>query len=83
MDKNQSATKEQALFQKYKNIQAECSEMSDFIKETIEDCNRYETDLRYLEAFIHYKKLDEEYRYFRENAREEYDEELPFSKLTL
>lgn len=40
-------------------------------------------ELRYLSAFIRYKELDEEYVFFREHAREVYDEDLPFPKLTL
>ena len=33
--------------------------------------------------FIHYKKLDEEFRYFREHAHEDENSELPFPCLTL
>ena len=33
--------------------------------------------------FIHYKKLDEEYRYFREHAHEDESSELPFPYLML
>lgn len=57
--------------------------MSDFISSLVEDCKQNETDLRYLNEFIRYKKLDEEYQYFRKNAHEEYEEDLPFSYLTL
>ena len=44
---------------------------------------RAEEYLKYLNDFIHYKKLDEEYRYFREHAHEDESLELPFPYLTL
>ena len=56
---------------------------NDFISGLVEDCKQYEVDLRYLTEFIRYKKLNEEYQYFRENAHEEYEEDMPFSYLTL
>lgn len=80
MAKSNKVIKEQNIYQ---NLREQCSEMSDLISSLVEDCNHNETDLRYLNAFIHYKKLDEEYKYFRENAYEEYEEDMPFSYLTL
>ena len=45
--------------------------------------NRYLDELRYLEAFIEWRNLNEEFLYFKNNAYEKYDENLPFSRLTL
>lgn len=80
MAKNNKVLKEQNAYQ---NLQERCSEMSDFISSIVEDCKQYEADLRYLNEFIRYKNLNEEYQYFRENAHEEYEEDMPFSYLTL
>lgn len=67
----------------YKNLQKVCFEMSDYISELSEDQKHNDAEWKYLSDFIHYKKLDEEYIYFRENAHEEVDENMPFSRLTL
>ena len=40
-------------------------------------------EMRYLYDFIHYKELDEEYRYFRENAHEDTSKDQPFPSLVL
>lgn len=80
MAKSNKDLKEQDAYQ---NLQERCSEMSDFISGLVEDCKQNEADLRYLNEFIRYKKLIDEYQYFRENAHEEYEEDLPFSYLTL
>lgn len=58
-------------------------EMRAFISNLLEDQEIDQTEIRYLSGFISYKKLDEEYRFFRENAHEEYEEDLPFPYLTL
>ena len=80
MAKNNKVLKEQNIYQ---TLQDRCFEMSDLISSLVEDCNHNEADLRYLNEFIRYKKLDEEYQYFRENAHEEYEEDMPFPYLTL
>jgi hypothetical protein len=80
MAKNNKVLKEQNAYQ---NLQERYSEMSDFLSGLVEDCKQYEADLRYLNEFIRYKKLNDEYQYFRENAHEEYEENMPFSYLTL
>lgn len=67
----------------YKNLQEVCSEMSDHISCLSEEQQRDETKLRYLKEFIRYKEQEEEYHCFRENAYEEYEENMPFSNLTL
>jgi hypothetical protein len=80
MAKNKKVIKEQNIYQ---NLLERYEEMSEFLSSLLEDNQRNETDLRYLSDFIHYKKLDEEFRYFRENAREESESDLPFPYLTL
>jgi hypothetical protein len=78
--KNNKVIKEQDLYQ---NLQERYEEMNDFLLSLLDDHKRAEEDLKYLNAFIHYKKLGEEFRYFRENAHEEYEPDLPFPLLTL
>lgn len=80
MAKTNKVIKDQNIYQ---NLQERCVEMSDLISSLVEDCNHHETDLRYLNDFIHYKKLDEEYKYFRDNAHEECEKDMPFPYLTL
>ena len=80
MAKNNKVIKEQNIDQ---NLQERYEEMNDFLLDLIEDPERAEEDLRYLKDFIHYKKLDEEFRYFREHAHEDENSELPFPYLTL
>ena len=80
MAKNNKVIKEQNLYQ---NLQEHYEEMNDFLLSLLDDHKLAEEDLKYLNAFIHYKKLDEEFRYFRENAHEEYEPDLPFPYLTL
>lgn len=67
----------------YKHLRKDYTELSDAFSDLIEEKNRDDIERRYLREFIHYKKLDEEFKYFRENAHEEVEENLPFSKLTL
>ena len=38
---------------------------------------------RYMNDFIHYKNLDEEFNYFKEHAHEDTETELPFPYLVL
>lgn len=80
MAKNNKVLKGQSIYQ---NLQERCTEMSDFISDLVEECKQSDVDLRYLNEFIRYKKLADEYQYFRENAHEEYEEDMPFSYLTL
>ena len=76
MAKNKKVIKEQ---KKYQNLQERYEEMNDYLLE--HRCA--EEDLRYLNDFIRYKKLDEEFHYFREHAREDENSELPFPYLVL
>lgn len=67
----------------YQNLQERYEEMNDYLLNLIDEHEHSTEDLRYLHDFIHYKELDEEFRYFRENAHEEQDSELPFPYLVL
>ena len=79
MAKNQKFIREQ---KKYQNLQKRYEEMNDFLLELIENHKRAE-DLKYLKDFVHYKKMDEEFSYFREHAHEDENSELPFPYLVL
>ena len=57
--------------------------MNDFLLNLIEDEKCAREELRYLNDFVHYKNLDEEFRYFKEHAHEEYEPDLPFPYRTL
>ena len=80
MAKNNKVIKEQNIDQ---NLQERYEEMNDFLLDLIEDHKRAEEALKYLKDFVHYKRLDEEFRYFREHAHEDENSELPFPYLTL
>lgn len=80
MAKNKKVIKEQ---EKYQNFQERYEEMNDYLLELIEDHRCAEEDLRYLNDFIRYKKLDEEFHYFIEHARKDENSELPFPYLVL
>ena len=80
MAKNNKVIKEQNIDQ---NLQERYEEMNDFFLDLIEDHTRAEEDLKYLKDFVHYKRLDEEFRYFRKHAHEDENSELPFPYLTL
>lgn len=80
MAKHNKVIEEQNIYQSLR----ECyEEMNDYLLELIDEHRRTEEDLRYLNDFVHYKKLDEEFRYFREHAHEDENLELPFPYLTL
>ena len=80
MAKNKKVIKEQ---KKYQNLQERYEETNGYLLDLIEEHRCTEEDLRYFHDFVHYKKLDEEFRYFREHAHEDENLELPFSYLTL
>ncbi len=50
----------------------------------LEDNERYMCrEINYLYSFITWKNLSEEFAYFKENAHEKSDDDLPFLTLTL
>ena len=68
---------------KVQRLYDQLDEMSGFICSLLKDQEFDHTEIKYLSGFISYKNLEEEYQYFRENAHEEYDKDLPFPTLTL
>lgn len=68
---------------KYKKLQKSYEFLDSYVHDITNDQKRYINDIRYLEAFIEWKNLNEEFLYFKNNAYEKYDEALPFSSLTL
>ena len=67
----------------YRNLQECYDEMNEYLLELIDEHNHTLAELRYKSEFISYKNLDDEFQYFQKHAHEAYDEELPFSRLTL
>lgn len=57
--------KEQNLYQ---DLQERYEEACDYIQELISYQQSASNELKYFKDFIHYKKLDEEFAYFVENA---------------
>lgn len=72
--------KEQELYQ---NLQERYNEACDYLQDLIKYQETATRELKYLNDFIHYKKLDEEFTYFLENAVEDTDSELPFPYMTI
>ena len=67
----------------YQNLQIRYDEMHEYLLQLIEEHERALEELRYKSEFIYYKELEDEFLYFQRNAHEEFDEDLPFSRLTL
>lgn len=80
MAKNKKVIKEQ---KKSQSLQERYEEMNNYLLGLIEDHRYAKEDLSYLNDFIHYKKLDEEFRHFREHAHEDENSEFPFPYLML
>ena len=72
--------KEQDLYQ---NLQERYEEACNYLQDLIKYQETATKELKFLNDFIHYKKLDEEYAYFLENAVEDTDSELPFPYMTI
>lgn len=68
---------------KYKRLEERYETLNEHMLDITDDNERYLNELRYLEAFIEWRNLNEEFLYFKNNAYEKYDENLPFSRLTL
>ena len=67
----------------YKNLYENYEELSGFLTNTLDGQYRDMEEMRYLCEFIRYKGLDDEYNYFRENAHDVCEEDMPFPILTL
>lgn len=81
MGKHKKLVKEQNKL--YQNLQGLYEEMNDFLLDVLAEQKRDHEELRYLRDFVHYQDLEEEYLYFRNNAYEEENSDLPFPHLTL
>ena len=68
---------------KYKRLEERYEILKEHMLDITDDNERYLNELRYLEAFIEWRNLNEEFLYFKNNAYEKYNENLPFSRLTL
>ena len=68
---------------KVQHLNDQIEYMRDLITDLLQDQKIDREEIKYLFGFISYKKLEEEYNYFRENAHEEFEEDLPFPTLTL
>ena len=68
---------------KYKRLEERYEILNEHMLDITDDNERYLNELRYLVAFIEWRNLNEEFLYFKNNAYEKYDENLPFSRLTL
>ena len=67
----------------YRNLYENYEELSGFLRSAMDSHDQDVEEMRYLYDFIHYKELDEEYQYFRENAHEDTSKDLPFPSLVL
>jgi len=68
---------------KYKRLEERYDILNEHMLDITDDNKRYLNELRYLESFIDWKNLNDEFLYFKNNAYEKHDEDLPFSRLTL
>ena len=71
------------LRERYHNLKELYQESSEIVRNLETENSRLYHELYYLHEFISYKGLSEEYRFFEENAYEEYDENCPFPHLTI
>lgn len=69
--------------EKLLRLKEQYDELNDYMLDIRDDNERYLKELHYLEAFIEWKNLSDEFDYFQKNAFEKTDEDLPFSRLTL
>ncbi len=68
---------------KMSKLQARYDELYEHMLDIQSTNEQYLEELRYLRAYIEWKNLVDEYVYFKKNAYEKYDEDLPFPTLTL
>ena len=68
---------------KFLRLKEQYDELNEYMLDIRDDNERYQKELRYLEAFIEWKNLSDEFSYFKKHAFEKTDEDLPFSRLTL
>lgn len=58
-------------------------ETRNYLDDALAEIRSNERELYYLWEFISYNKLEADFEYFKDNAHEQYDEDMPFSYLTL
>ena len=80
MAKNKKVVKEQ---KKNQQLQKYYQEMNNYLLNLIREHECTLKANRYMNDFIHYKNLDEEFNYFKEHAHEDTETELPFPYLVL
>lgn len=68
---------------KYHRLSEQYDELNEVMFDILDDNQHYLERLRYLEAFIEWKNLTDEFLYFSKHAYEKNDENLPFTTLTL
>lgn len=66
-----------------KNLRRNSEEMSEELREMISSEKSRGEEMRYLEGFISWKGLDDEYAVFRQEAHEETEPGLPFPHLVM
>ena len=67
----------------YEVLESQYESAYERIKDLEENERIWGKEIHYLYSFISWKHLSEEFEYFRENAQEVYDDDLPFPTLTL
>jgi len=67
----------------YDSLQEVYEEASYLLVNEMEDNNRLRDEIEYLSDFISWKKLDEEFYFFKENAVRNPNDELPFPRYIL
>lgn len=68
---------------KFYRLKEQFDELNEYMLDIRDDNERYLRELHYLNAFIEWKNLSDEFSYFEKNAFEKTDKDLPFSRLTL
>ena len=69
--------------QKYKELEELFDDLSYEFRNLRDDKIRIEEENYYLKEFISFKKLDDEYLFFKDNAHEADDPDNPFPPLVL
>lgn len=81
MAKKNKVIKKQA--KQYQLLQERYEEMNDYLLDLIDEHERTKEERRYMNDFIHYKNLEEEFSYFKKHAHVDTETELPFPYLVL
>lgn len=69
--------------QKYEDLHEQFQEMSDYLTEIVTVQQNQAEYLEYLNDYIAYKGLEEDFNYFRENAHRDSDETTPFPRYVM